>query len=102
MPAPRPLTQSDRRHGTPHGYNYYGCRCDGCRAWNAADCRRRRDLRLRRPIPATAVHGLATTYATYACRCDACRKAHAAYNRAQRLWSRERRARVRERQAATS
>jgi len=35
--APRPpLPQSDPRHGTPSAYRWWKCRCDTCRAANAA------------------------------------------------------------------
>jgi len=31
----------DDKHGTAYGYSYYRCRCDDCRAANAAACRER-------------------------------------------------------------
>lgn len=36
------LAPDDPRHGTPNGYNNFGCRCGPCRtAWNEYPARRR-------------------------------------------------------------
>jgi hypothetical protein len=36
----RGLAENDPRHGTPNGYKNCGCRCDACRAANAAEQRK--------------------------------------------------------------
>lgn len=33
------LPAGDQRHGTRRGYQFFGCRCDECRAWQQADYR---------------------------------------------------------------
>lgn len=72
----------------------HGCRCDGCRAANAAYHSAWRH-RTRRTDPgrrnATGgggtgrgwSHGL-SGYVSYGCRCDVCRVAHTDYRRARR------------------
>lgn len=61
-------------HGTRARY-CRGCRCEQCRAANAAYDRA---LRARAGLPA---HGKRSTY-TQGCRCDECRAANTAYHRA--------------------
>lgn len=70
-PTPKPTTcpfpSRDR-------YNNAGCRCDGCRAENAAYHRERRKARIEN-IPAH-VHGTNDGYLNYMCRCRECNDAH--------------------------
>jgi len=42
MPASKSGIWKNPRHGTSTGYANYHCRCDECRAWNAAQARKRR------------------------------------------------------------
>lgn len=60
------------KHGSRSGYRYSGCRCDDCRAWNAANVRRSRLRRVSRGIPPGAKHGDRNLYVNYGCRCEAC------------------------------
>lgn len=60
------------RHGTSYGYKERRCRCDECRAWNAAHHAQGRDRREGTAL----VHGSNSTYVNYKCRCDDCRDAH--------------------------
>lgn len=41
--ASRMETMPKEKHGTLTGYQYYGCRCEKCRAANAARAKRLRD-----------------------------------------------------------
>lgn len=66
---------TDKRHGTPNGYNNYGCRCDRCRAAHAADSLKRKNARRIAPTP-RHVHGTVNGYDNYSCRCKRCTKAH--------------------------
>lgn len=83
MTAKKPM-----QHGTLNAYQTKGCRCEGCRAANAArvaadrkknyDVRRavaREGERRRRnqPMPASVRHGSLTAFKMYGCRCDLCR-----------------------------
>ena len=56
-------------HGTLSGYQYHGCRCDDCKAANAASFRRWRTT-MRGTEPRK--HGIVSAYTHYRCRCDAC------------------------------
>lgn len=71
----------------PPGASAYvndGCRCEGCRAGQAASqARLRVKYRTRRedfPIP----HGTDNGYTNYRCKCDQCRAAHTAAARRRR------------------
>lgn len=63
----------DPRHGTMNGYGNYQCRCDKCRAANAAMNKAARERRSKN-IPDN-IHGKASTYYNYKCRCEACTNA---------------------------
>lgn len=71
------LAPDDPRHGTINGYGNLACRCDACKAANAAYQRKLRLERHGRPIP-DHVHGTENGYARWYCKCDACRAAHKA------------------------
>jgi len=63
--------------GAGTAYSHYGCRCDECRAANAAR-KKRRDKERARLLAAGLVnptHGEVSTYSNYLCRCDECRAA---------------------------
>ncbi|MDP4501007.1 hypothetical protein [Nonomuraea turcica] len=63
-------------HGTFRAY-VAGCRCDECRAKNAAEMRKHRRRAANDPTRADrAGHGKANTYKNHACRCDACKTAY--------------------------
>jgi hypothetical protein len=70
----------DPRHGTQNGYCNHGCRCQRCRASNAAyqqgARQRRQDFIDAGRVP-DHVHGTENGYGNYRCRCDPCTKAHA-------------------------
>lgn len=61
-----------KAHGI-NGYQYYGCRCDVCRAASAEYQRKLRRERRARGNPPT--HGF-PTYVNWMCRCDVCRAAN--------------------------
>lgn len=61
-------------HGTRATYQNHSCRCDECRAAQAAY----QLLFKRRADPAQAPHGTTTGYSSWNCRCVPCREAHAA------------------------
>lgn len=76
-------------HGTRGGYTNHRCRCDDCKAANAAMQRDQREKRAQRlagiATPGVRpdakdkpIHGLPTTYTNWGCRCPACKAAHAA------------------------
>ena len=70
------MTGADFSHGQA-GYTYYGCKCDVCRAANAARGRRAKDDRLAR-VAAGEIeipHGRGG-YTNYGCKCDVCTKAN--------------------------
>ena len=73
----KPLDDDDPRHGSVNGYNNLKCRCDECRAANAAyrlDWLRRRG---HNPIDDDDPrHGTIGGYTNYSCRCDKCRAAN--------------------------
>lgn len=79
MPRPRrPL-----EHGTTTGYNTHGCRCDQCRAANAAysrslAARKRAGEPVRECSRAPITHGTTRGY-NRGCRCDDCRAARRRY-----------------------
>lgn len=60
------------KHGTVHGYDGKGCRCDRCRAAWAVKHRRRRASRLKGRPPLR--HGTRNAYERRGCRCDPCVK----------------------------
>lgn len=73
-------------HGTVGMYGNHRCRCDKCRAANAAY---QRDLMQRyRALGGRGEHGTPYRYDT-GCRCGDCRAAH---NEKSREWKRKRRA----------
>lgn len=79
------------RHGTLHTYRYHKCRCDECRAANAASqreyvarIRERKDAAMVDPHSLRVPHGTSNAYCNHKCRCDECRAAWAAYMRARR------------------
>lgn len=61
------------------GYTYYGCKCDVCRAANAARCRRAKEDRLARVAAGEAEipHGRGG-YTNYGCHCEVCTQANSA------------------------
>ena len=68
-PSGKPVTHG----GSGHAYSNYGCRCDECRAANAARFARRkaeRDMRM-----SDFEHG-SSGYVNWGCRCDVCAEAH--------------------------
>lgn len=74
------------RHGTLHTYRSAKCRCDECRAANAASrreyvarIRERKDAATGEPPSPRVPHGTTNAYSNYKCRCDECRAAWAAY-----------------------
>lgn len=72
-------------HGTVGMYGNHGCRCDPCRAANAAY---QRELMARyRASGGRGEHGTSYRYDT-GCRCASCREAHNAKSRA---WKQKRR-----------
>ena len=78
-------------HGSASTYDNHGCRCDECRAANAA---RHAAARKRRKVDlgagrAVVPHGKASTYANWGCRCAACT---AARRDAKRAYTAKRRA----------
>jgi hypothetical protein len=68
------LAPDDPRHGTRHGYVYFKCRCDLCRAAQAEYQRKNRaDLRERlAEVFDSLPHGVHSTYNNWGCRCEAC------------------------------
>jgi hypothetical protein len=60
-------------HGTRATYQNHGCKCEACRAAQAAYQRQFRDGK----DPAEAPHGTDTGYLSWRCRCVLCREAHA-------------------------
>jgi hypothetical protein len=77
--AAEPLPQDDgRSHGRPATYRD-GCRCEECRAANAARHKAWRRRTCRNPASADrAGHGKASTYNNHGCRCTGCTDAHMA------------------------
>ena len=71
----------DRRHGTVGGYTNNACRCERCRAANAAYVQKRRYERAAALAadPSRAAHGEESTYTNWRCRCQPCTEARAAY-----------------------
>lgn len=67
--------------GSGNAYANYGCRCDQCKAANAARVRRRSHERDASTLPPEA-HGKYTTYTNWRCRCEKCKIAGAAANAA--------------------
>jgi len=61
----------DELHGRSAGYNDAACRCDRCRAWEAARAARKYYDADR----ARLQHGTAATYRHYGCRCEQCTEA---------------------------
>lgn len=72
-------------------YNYWNCRCEGCRAANFAKYRAWRDRAAAEVASGERAveHGKTSTYSNYACRCALCKAAWAAggYGRARTLES---------------
>ncbi|MEV4246996.1 hypothetical protein AB0J63_26730 [Streptosporangium canum] len=67
-----------------------GCRCNACRAANAAVRQRDRQRAKADPRRADrAGHGKDSTYKNHGCRCDACRAAHAAWSSAYKVRRRQ-------------
>jgi hypothetical protein len=61
--------------GSGSAYANYGCRCDECKAANAARVQRRaRERTSEEPAPDS--HGKDSTYKNWGCRCEACIEAH--------------------------
>jgi hypothetical protein len=85
------LETKDFAHGA-HGYRYYGCRCDICRAGSTEAARKWRATHprpsIRRPKPLVVLetpvasnpreiqHGTKNAYAYHGCRCELCTGAH--------------------------
>lgn len=59
-------------HGTGTRYQYHGCRCDECRAWNREHMRRFIAKRRNTTPPAHNYTG----YQLYGCRCPTCKEAY--------------------------
>ena len=70
----------DPRHGTLSAYLNHDCRCDPCKAANAANQRRYRAEKKKQEVP-PEVHGTDNGYTNYGCREACCRAAHAAARR---------------------
>jgi hypothetical protein len=70
-----PLPTSDERHGTYHGYRYWGCRCEGCcgayRDYNRKAQKRRVEYTQEHGLPPGASHGY-SAYRNWGCRCAVC------------------------------
>lgn len=64
-------------HGTTSAYNNMGCRCQPCKAANAAHIRAMRAQARERAKtdPRIIPHGTAHAYAYWGCRCSDCREA---------------------------
>lgn len=60
-------------HGTVTAYTHYRCKCDPCRAANAAHHSALRQRR--RELGSAPTHGT-SGYANYGCRCPVCTDAH--------------------------
>jgi hypothetical protein len=75
-----------RGHGSTYEYQYGRCRCELCRAANAAD--HRRIMERYKAKGGRGDHGTTYRYDT-GCRCDGCREAK---NRRSREWKRKMRA----------
>jgi hypothetical protein len=85
-----PNVVRDDQHGTRTGYSY-GCRCDACRAAQAACDSARRPRTGRTPKPSTPLrHGTCHGY-NRGCRCDECQRANM---ESQRRWKARRAARA--------
>jgi hypothetical protein len=65
----------EKWHGTLHGYVYYRCRCERCKAARLSWQRDYRARHLDRLPDGDERHGTAAGYANYGCHCDACRAA---------------------------
>lgn len=65
---------------TPTGRYRKGCRCDDCRAHNAARCQKLQRARCERSEQAP--HGTVGAYTNWGCRCEPCTSAHNARCRA--------------------
>ena len=77
------MTTAPIKHGTPYAYRRHGCRCEDCRAAQAAYAKERYEARKRGDVrrrPAAKDHGTRPMYAG-GCRCEQCRAAEAAYQR---------------------
>lgn len=74
QPAPKPQPIADARtHGTYYSYRRLRCRCDECRAANAARVQAERA----RGLPeGDHRHGTAYGYKNYGCRCEPCKDAN--------------------------
>jgi hypothetical protein len=70
-------------HGRLSTYVNRRCRCDECRAANAAYKRRHKAAQALSPIPAD-IHGSINAYVNRDCHCQPCRNAWSAYMRAYR------------------
>jgi hypothetical protein len=68
-PTGKPVTHG----GSGNAYSAYGCRCDECRAANAARAKRRRLERYAEG--GDFEHGVCG-YTNWGCRCDECSEAH--------------------------
>lgn len=80
------LDRAPPEHGTHTRYKSpkHRCRCDLC---TAANREYMRGLRDREP----SEHGTASSYSNYACRCPKCKEAHRLYTREKRAKKRQRR-----------
>lgn len=75
-----PKDPNDPRHGTNAFYENHGCKCDKCRAVNAATTKARRHRLAKLIDPEDERHGTTSFYQNHGCRCDACKDAQAAAN----------------------
>jgi hypothetical protein len=78
---PRKEPKGGFMHGSS-GYDNYGCRCDVCRAGNAAKQKRIRESNREERelvdgvwVHPLATHGTLTGYQYYKCRCRDCTRA---------------------------
>lgn len=72
---PLTLPLGDPRHGTYNGYSNYDCRCDECRAANAAYQRRADARRAATGLPEGDPRHGENGYTNYGCRCSTCTEA---------------------------
>lgn len=67
------VLHSRDRHGLLSTYTYWKCRCEACRAANAAY---HQQLRMSRNPKDAKEHGTLSTYVNYRCRCEVCSAAN--------------------------
>lgn len=90
--AAKLLTFGPERHGRQSTYQYYGCRCEPCRAVMAAKHAAEQVARHKQlPDLPPERHGSAYVYNEYGCRCAPCTEAVRVRNRLQSLRSKAKR-----------